>query len=198
MPIHVDYEPDHAALRAIAALCIRLDGLPLAIELAAARTHMFTPQQLLTQLGEQSQTAALKLLTAGARDLPARQRTLSRTIQWSYDLLPVEEQHLFRAVSIFADTFALQDAEKLFERFSGGQFEPPLIDRIASLVDKNLLRQADSGAEPRFRLLAMLQEFGRTEAARLGEMPLLQAAHTATFLELAEAAVPRTLHSPTD
>ena len=188
--IQVDYEPDQAALRAIAAICVRLDGLPLAIELAAPRTRMFTPEQLLTQLGGQRESSSLRLLTGGARDLPARQPTLSRTIQWSYDLLSGEEQHVFRIASIFADTFTLPEAEKLLVRSYGGQLELPLTDMVASLLEKNLLRQADSEAEPCFRLLVMLQEFGQAEVARLGEMPRLQAAHAATFLELAEAAVP--------
>jgi predicted ATPase/DNA-binding CsgD family transcriptional regulator len=189
--IQVDYEPDQAALRAIAGICIHLDGLPLAIELAAPRTRMFTPGQLLAQLGGGQGASSLKLLTGGARDLPARQRTLSRTIQWSYDLLPAEEQRVFRAASIFAGAFALTEAEKLLERPSDKQIEPALTDIMASLVEKNLLRQDTSDAEPRFRMLVTLQAFGRAEARRLGEMPALNAAHARTFLELAEATVPR-------
>lgn len=188
--IQVDYEPEQAALLAIAAICARLDGLPLAIELAAARTRMFTPEQLLTQLGAGQPAASLKLLTDGARDLPARQRTLTRTIQWSYDLLAPEEQSVFRAASMFADSFALTEAEKLLARSPNGQMEVPLTEMMASLVEKNLLRQVATEAEARFRMLVMLQEFGRAEAARLGETPALQAAHAETFLELAEAAVP--------
>jgi predicted ATPase/DNA-binding CsgD family transcriptional regulator len=188
--IQVGYEPGLAALRAIAEICVRLDGLPLAIELAAPRTRMFSPEQLLAQLGGQGEITSLKLLTGGARDLPARQRTLSRTIQWSYDLLSGEEKRVFRTISIFSDTFTLQEAEKLFEHCDGDQLELPLTDMMTSLLDKNLLRPADSKAEPRFRLLATLQEFGRAEVTRLGEMPRLQAAHAATYLDLAEAAAP--------
>jgi predicted ATPase/DNA-binding CsgD family transcriptional regulator len=188
--IRVDYVPDQAALRAIAALCVRLDGLPLAIELAAPRTRMFTPEQLLVQLGGQG-ISSLKLLTGGARDLPARQRTLSRTIQWSYDLLSPQEQSAFRAASIFADSFALEQAEKLLTSFPEKQLELSHTDLIASLVEKNLLRQDSLDAEPRFRMLVMLQEFGRAEAERMGETPSLHAAHAATFLELAETSVPK-------
>ena len=188
--IQVDYEPDHAALRAIGAICVRLDGLPLAIELAAPRTRMFSPEHLLTQLSGQGEPSSLKLLTGGARDLPARQRTISRTIRWSYDLLSGEERRLFRTASIFADTFTLPEVQKLLVRASGGQLELPLTELLDSLIEKNLLRQEASETEPRFRMLVMLQEFGQAEAGRLGENPDLHAAHAATFLELAESAVP--------
>ena len=187
--IRVNYKPDKPALRAIAGICSRLDGLPLAIELAAARTRMFTPQQLLAQLGEGQQGTSLKLLTGGARDLPARQRTLNRTIQWSYDLLTSEEQRIFRASSIFAEGFALTEAKRLLDVSSEGPPEVALTDTIASLVEKNLLLQDAGEAEPRFRMLVMLKEFGRVEAERLGESTKLQAAHAAAFLELAEGAV---------
>lgn len=188
--IQANYQPDQAALRAIAGICAHLDGLPLAIELAAARTRMFTPQQLLSQLGEGEQSESIELLSGGARDLPARQRTLSRTIRWSYDLLPADEQRVFRAAAIFADGFALSDAEKLLERSPQRQIAPALTDMVASLVEKNLLIHEAGGAEPRFRMLVMLQAFGRAEAARLGEMRTLQSAHAATYLDLAETAVP--------
>lgn len=187
--IQVDYEPDTAALRAIASICVLLDGLPLAIELAAPRTRLFSPEQLLAQLGGSRAESPLKLLSGGARDLPARQRTLIRTIQWSYDLLSEEEQRLFRAVSVFADSFSLPELEQLLERSSGGT-ELPHTDLVASLVEKNLLLQDASPAEPRFRMLVMLQEFGRAESGRLGEKPALHASHAATFLDLVEAAVP--------
>jgi predicted ATPase/DNA-binding CsgD family transcriptional regulator len=187
--LRADYEPDQAALRAIGAICVRLDGLPLAIELAAARTRMFSPEQLLAQLSGPGEPTSLRLLAGGARDLPARQRTLSRTIQWSYDLLSPEEQSVFRAASIFADSLTLPEAENMV-RAAGASPELPLTDLVASLLDKNLLRQAEPGGEPRFRLLVMLQAFGQAEAARLGEKLRLEAEHAATFLELAEAAVP--------
>jgi predicted ATPase/DNA-binding CsgD family transcriptional regulator len=188
--IQLDFEPEKAALQAIATICAHLDGLPLAIELAAARTRMFTPEQLLVQLGGDQPAASLNLLTGGARDLPARQRTLRRTIQWSYDLLSAEEQSVFRAASIFAGSFALTEAQKLLVGCPNGQIEVPLTEILASLVEKNLLLRVTAEAEPRFRMLVMLQEFGRAEAARLGETPALQAAHAETFIELAEAAVP--------
>lgn len=187
--IHAGHEPSPVDLKAIAAICARLDGLPLAIELAAARTRMFTPAQLLDQLA-QGQPAALKMLAGGARDVPARQRTLNRTIQWSYDLLSPEEEAVFRAVSIFAGGFGLSEAGKVLERAGMGQLEVPVGDILTSLVEKNLLRPASSEGEARLRMLGMLQTFGRAEAARLGETERLEAAHAETFLELAQAAVP--------
>ena len=192
--IRAGYEPEPAALQAIAAICAHLDGLPLAIELAAAHTRMFAPEQLLVQLGAGQPAASLRLLTGGARDLPARQRTLNRTIHWSYDLLSAEEQGVFRGVSIFAGSFAITEAEKLLARSPNGQMEVPLSEILASLVEKNLLFPIAAEPEARLRTLVMLQEYGRGEAARLGESLALQAAHAETFLELAEAAVPE-LHT---
>ncbi|MGH2558029.1 MAG: ATP-binding protein, partial [Thermomicrobiales bacterium] len=142
---------------AIGAICARLDGLPLAIELAAARTKVLSPHALLARL-----TDRLRLLTGGARDLPARLRTMRATIDWSYDLLSPEEQALFRRLSVFAGGFTLDAADAMTRgRESGvrGQGEhastsltpdprlltPNVLDGISSLVDKSLIRHVDNG-----------------------------------------------------
>src|SRR5205823_1399290 len=122
---------------AVATICQRLNGLPLAIELAAARIKLFSPQVLLSRLDRR-----LPLLTGGPRDMPARQQTLRSAIAWSYDLLAEPEQKLFRRLSIFAGGFSLEAAEAVAMPTTNHQpLATDLLDGIASLVDKNLLRQ---------------------------------------------------------
>src|SRR5207249_3751940 len=162
---------------AVAAICRRLDGLPLAIELAAARIKLLSPQALLSRLERR-----LPLLTGGARDMPARQQTLRNTIAWSYDLLAEPEQKLFRRLSVFVGGFSLEAAEAVCGDFGlgiadfgledkdrlGFDFAGPIqnpkskvqneavLDGIASLVDNNLLRPVADPAgasEARFRML---------------------------------------------
>ena len=128
---------------AVAEICRRLDGLPLAIELAAARARILSPPALLERLGQM-----LPVLTGGARDLPERQRTLSDTIAWSYGLLDEEEQHLFAKLAVFAGGFTLEAAEEVCDAE---------LDTITSLVDKSLVRHE----EERFRMLETIREFAR-------------------------------------
>jgi predicted ATPase len=128
---------------AVAEICRRLDGLPLAIELAAARARILSPPALLERLGQM-----LPVLTGGARDLPDRQRTLSDTIAWSYGLLGEEEQRLFAKLAVFAGGFTLEAAEEV----CGAD-----LDTITSLVDKSLVRHE----EGRFRMLETIREFAR-------------------------------------
>ena len=128
---------------AVAEICRRLDGLPLAIELAAARARILSPPALLERLGQM-----LPVLTGGARDLPDRQRTLSDTIAWSYGLLGEEEQRLFAKLAVFAGGFTLEAAEEVCVAD---------LDTITSLVDKSLVRHE----EERFRMLETIREFAR-------------------------------------
>jgi ATP/maltotriose-dependent transcriptional regulator MalT len=170
--------------RAVAELCVRLDGLPLAIELAAARSKLFSPQALLNLFAG----SPLDLLTGGARDLPARQRTLSHTIQWSYDLLNAGEQRLFRGLSVFVNGFTLATASEVLADL---QSPIPILDGLASLVDKSLLQTSASSEEPRFHLLVMVREFALDQLQRNGETAMLQRRHALWALTLAEQAQAR-------
>lgn len=181
--IRPTFAATRANLPAIAEICARLDGLPLAIELAAARTRLISPQAMVPQL-----TSRLSLLTDGPRDLPARQRTLRDAISWSYDLLSPEEQRLFRRLTLFARGFTLDAAVSLNAALDG-TLPLTYLDRVASLVDKSLLRQReDEDGESRFSMLETIREYGMEQLAASGELPLAQDAHAAYYTELAEEA----------
>ncbi len=164
--------------QAVAEICVRLDGLPLAIELAAARSKMLPPLALLARLGQR-----FTLLTSGAQDVPARQQTLRNTIAWSYDLLDPGEQRLFRRLSVFTP----EALEALYTTLGD---EPGLVlDGIASLIDKSLLQQTEQEAkEPRFVMLETIREYGREALTVRGEMEATRQAHAVFYLALAEAA----------
>jgi non-specific serine/threonine protein kinase len=158
-----DFALTDANVQAIAEICRRLDGLPLAIELAAARVKVLTPVALLARLERR-----LPLLTGGGRDLPARQQTMRDAIAWSYDLLPLEEQTLFRQIAVFVGGFGLQAAEAV----AHAPEDPVLdvLDGIASLLDKSLLRQDEEPVgEPRYRMLETVREFARERLDESGE-----------------------------
>jgi predicted ATPase/class 3 adenylate cyclase len=160
---------------AVAEICARLDGLPLAIELAAARLKLFTPQALLERLSHR-----LTVLRGGARDLPARQQTLRGAIAWSYDMLEPDEQRLFGRLSVFVGRWTLEAAEEV----TG---DPDAIDGVASLVDKSLVRRRTAGGEqPRFRMLETIREFGREALADSDEEGEVVGRHADFFLDLAE------------
>src|SRR6266571_101741 len=143
-----------ANVRAVAEICVRLDGLPLAIELAAARIRLLPPQALLSRL-----MSRLHVLTGGARTLPTRQQTLRNTLQWSYDLLDVQEQQLFRRLSIFVGGCELSAVEVLCRGV--GDQSTDVLNVIASLLDKSLILQDEqAGDEPRFMMLETMREFG--------------------------------------
>ncbi len=165
---------------AIANIVRRLDGLPLAIELAAARVRTLTPAALLTRLEPQS----LGLLTGGPRNQPDRQRTMRDAIGWSLALLLPEEQHLFRRLAIFVGGFTLEAAAMVGE-CSGLD----LLDRVAALNDKGLVRRLeDLDDEPRFTMLETIREFGLEQLADSGEESQIRTAHAAWIVALAGQA----------
>src|SRR5439155_23187474 len=173
--------------RAVAEICIRLDGLPLAIALAAARMKLLSPQVLLARLSRR-----LAILTGGARDVPARQQTLRNTIEWSYLLLNAWEQRLFRWLSVFVGGCMLQTAEAVCTWSDDGVGQ--VLDGIASLVDKSLLQrleQAGEGSEePRLMMLETIREYGLEALTASGEVEVARQAHADYFLLLAEEAEP--------
>src|SRR5215212_6511650 len=171
----------------VVEICRRVDGLPLAIELAAARVKLLPPQALLERLGER-----LKLLTGGARDVPARQRTLRDAIAWSHDLLSPQEQTLFRRLAVFAGGCTLEAVEAV----GNADGELDTLEGMASLIDESLLRQIDGpGDEPRFAMLETIREYGleRLEVSR--ESGTVQERHATYFASLAEALRPH-LYGP--
>jgi predicted ATPase/DNA-binding CsgD family transcriptional regulator/Tfp pilus assembly protein PilF len=190
---------------AVARICTRLDGLPLAIELAAARTRLLAPAAMLRQLarpdgrvgtGMASAGGALGLLTEGARDLPARQQTLRGTIAWSHALLTPAEQRLFRRLAVFAGGCTIAAAEWVCEA--------SWMD-VASLVEKSLLRQddrtgelGDGGAERRVRLLEMLREYALEQLEASGEEAAIRRRHLAFYADLAAEAEPKLAGSEQD
>ena len=171
----------------VAEIVRRLDGLPLAIELAAARVRFLPPAALLERL-----ESRLNLLTGGPRDAPARQRTLRDEISWSYDLLSADEQGLFRRLSAFTDGSTLAAAEALANR--DGDLD--VFAGLGSLVDSSLLRQDEHDGEPRFAMLETIREYGLERLADSGEEPAVRQSLAAYFLALAQAAEPE-LTSPT-
>jgi len=165
---------------AVGAICRRLDGLPLAIELAAARVKLLPPAALLARLDQR-----LALLTGGERNRPQRQQTLQATIQWSWDLLQPPEQVLFRRLSVFAGGFTLEAAEAVCN--PDGQLD--VLAGLDVLVDQSLVRQQDGpSGEPRFTLLATLQEFALDRLEGAGEREALRRGHAAYYTALAEQA----------
>ncbi|BAH53233.1 protein kinase domain-containing protein [Rhodococcus opacus] len=161
----------------VARICIRLDGLPLAIELAAARLRSMSPEQILQRL-----TNRYELLTRGSRNAPTRQQTLRWSIDWSYDLCLPAEQLLWSRLSVFAGSFELDAAEEV----SMYDAEPAgLIDLVASLVDKSILIREGSGAVVRFRMLETLREYGREKLEQAGTLPELRLRHHNWYRQLA-------------
>ncbi len=178
---------------AVAEICARLDGLPLAIELAAARSKLFPPRALLARLGKR-----LALLTGGARDLPARQQTLRDTIAWSYDLLDAAEQSLFARLGVFVDGCSLPAAEAVLGDDSQSDTEfsifiPPdaVLNSLSSLIDKSLLKQIEGvDGEPRFVMLETIREYALEGLHMSGEEAVMRQRHLDYYTALAEAVEP--------
>jgi predicted ATPase/serine/threonine protein kinase len=187
--------------RSVAEICLRVDGLPLAIELAAARVKVLSPQAILSRLDHR-----LKLLTGGARDLPARQQTMRGAMEWSYDLLTEEEKQLFRRLAVFAGGFTFEAAEGVVgdPRSSAVEGETAgkgtaavaaptidVLDGITSLANKSLLvAKPQSGGDLRFRMLEVVREYALDRLEVSGEAEPMRRHHAAYFLVLAEEAEP--------
>jgi predicted ATPase/DNA-binding XRE family transcriptional regulator len=171
----------------VAEICSRLDGLPLAIELAAARLRILPPQALLGRLSNR-----LTFLTGGARDRPTRQQTLRATIDWSYSLLDDSEQRLFARLAVFAGGCTLEAAEAVGAIATGSRDRgaASVLDCAASLIDKSLLRRNDPAAspEPHMRMLDTIREYALERLENSGEEAIVRRQHATYFLSLAEQA----------
>ncbi len=179
-----DFEVTSHNAPAVAEICYRLDGLPLAIELAAARIRLLPPEALLARL-----QSRLKLLTGGARDLPTRHQTLRGTIQWSYDLLPPAEQMLFRRLSVFRGGCSLEAIEAVCN--ADGALMIDVLDGVASLADKSLVRQESAaGDEARILMLDTIREYATELLHQSGEQEAQQLyrQHALYYLMLAGQA----------
>src|SRR5229473_3274968 len=173
---------DNAA--AVVQICIRLDGLPLSIELAAARSRLLPPQALLERLNHR-----LAVLTGGRQDAPTRQQTLRDTIRWSYDLLNAQEQRCFRRLAIFVGGCTLEAAEAVCS--AAADLSLPAINLVASLLDKSLLQQSDrDGVEPRLLMLETIREYALETLVDSGELEVTQEMHALYYLALAEQGEP--------
>src|SRR5262249_13714357 len=169
---------------AVAEICGRLDGLPLALDLAAVRVKLLTPQTLLARLSRR-----LQLLTGGARDLPARQQTLRDAIAWSYELLPSVEQTLFARLAVFAGGATLQAIEAVCI-IEGDRVADPL-DSLQALLNNSLIQQeVRASGEPRVSMLETIGEYALEQLAARGEEAALRARHAAYYLDLAQTAQP--------
>jgi predicted ATPase/class 3 adenylate cyclase/DNA-binding XRE family transcriptional regulator len=204
-----DFQVTNANAPAVAEICHRLDGLPLAIELAAVRVRLLPPQAILERL-----VSRLQLLTGGARDLPDRQQTLRNAIAWSYDLLDPAEQALFRLLAVFVGGRTLEAIEAVCSElrieneelrndrseFSILHSQFSILDGLASLVDKSLLYQVDNadsdpswdeGGEPRFMMLETIWEYAQERLHASGEAEAARRAHAQYYLTLAEEVEPQ-------
>ncbi|HEX5504168.1 MAG TPA: BTAD domain-containing putative transcriptional regulator [Thermomicrobiales bacterium] len=201
---HPDFAVDEANAVAVAAICRRLDGLPLALELAAARAAVLTPEQLAARLDD-----ALGVLAGGSRTAPPRQRTLRATLDWSHALLDERERALLRRLAVFAGGWTLAAAEavcaevrnekvEVRNTLPAGDFSfltshfsfPDVLGLLAQLVDKSLVQVDVGGAEGRYRLLEPVRQYAAERLAAGGEAEAVAARHAAHYLALAEAAAP--------
>lgn len=180
-----DFSLNKENAAAVAGICARLDGLPLAIELAAARIKLLTPSAMLARL-----ESCLNLLTGGARDLPTRQQTLRSTVDWSHDLLNAAEQKLFRRLSVFVGGCTLEAVEAVCD--TKQDLEVDVLDGLSSMVDKSLVQQFEVGGEARFSMLSTIREYAR-ERLQVSETEAMgtRRAHAAYCLVLAEEGVGR-------
>jgi predicted ATPase/DNA-binding CsgD family transcriptional regulator len=180
-----DFTLDEQNAAVVAAICRELDGLPLAIELASARSGLLSPSAMLALMSQR-----LRLLTRGPRDASPRHQTLRDTIAWSHDLLQEPERIVMRRLAVFAGGFTLPAAGAVAT--AGAHPDIDLLDALAPLVDQSLLvRHEDLGGEARFRMLETIREFAQERLGESGEEAAIRAAHAAFFLDIAEDAEPR-------
>jgi predicted ATPase/class 3 adenylate cyclase len=182
--IRADFALSDENAAAVAEICARLDGLPLAIELAAARIRLLAPDAMLSRLGH-----GLSLLSGGRRDLPTRQQTLRNAIAWSYDLLDGPERRLFRRLGVFVGGFTIDAAESVCAADDPGV---DMLDGLESLIAKSLVKsQADVGSDSRFTMLATIREFALERLEESREIAAMRRRHAACVLRLAEDAAPK-------
>jgi predicted ATPase/DNA-binding CsgD family transcriptional regulator/Tfp pilus assembly protein PilF len=174
--VRPEFRLDAANAGAVAAVCHHLDGLPLAIELAAARMKILSIDALLAQMSDR-----LRLLGGGARDLPTRQQTIRDTVAWSYELLDPETQCLFRRLAVFAGGWTLESAQAVV----GNGVDSDVMQGVTTLVDQSLVRRMESEGEPRFTMLETIREFGLEQQAESGEAESTRQAHAKHFRALA-------------
>jgi len=179
-----NFELTDANAAAMAAICARLDGLPLAIELAAARSKLLPPAWLLARLDKR-----LPLLTGGAQDVPARLRTMQGAINWSYELLSEHDKGVMRQLSVFADGYTVEAAEAVCQPGDG---EAAILSSLDSLVDKSLLRGMEQGTDDvRLSMLETIREFGLERLDAHGETVETRRRHALYYTQLAEQAKPQ-------
>lgn len=167
------FELDQDNVEAVAGIVRTLDGLPLAIELAASRLRSLTPDAVFQRLDNQ-------LLAAQSADLPERQQTMVNTIGWSYDLLDTNHQRLFEQLSVFSGTFGLEEAEAICRS------DTDIVDGMSELVEQSLLRQSSTRGAARFRMLTVIREFAYAALTARGESDEVLARHAAVYTDLAE------------
>ena len=175
-----DFQATNDNAPAIAGICARVDGLPLALELAAARVKLFAPQALLARLEK-----SLQVLGAGSRDLPGRQQTLAGAIAWSYDLLDEPQRRLFRRFAVFARGASLEEAESVC---GGPEQDLDVLTGLDELADQSLLRRMPDFEEPRLLMLQVVREYAAERLGESGEAAAIKDRHAAAYQALAEAA----------
>ncbi|MHA6693599.1 DUF4062 domain-containing protein [Homoserinimonas sp. A520] len=173
-----DFELNSVNAAAVAAICVALDGVPLALELAAARIRMLTPQSMLSRLDKR-----LALLAGGARDLPVRQQTLRSTIEWSTQLLERDEKRLLARLGVFSGGFSLEALEAV----ASGDDGADAMTALGMLVDNSLVREQDRGGQPYFSMLATVREYALEQLGESGALAATRAAHAAYFSRLAKS-----------
>jgi len=189
--IRPDFQLTQKNAPILAEICVRLDGLPLAIELATARMKLLPPQELLAKL-----THRLQILTGGARDAPIRQQTLRNTIAWSYHLLNAEEQQLFQRLSVFASGCTLKSLVAVCNALDGQNTEIDVLNGASSLIDKSLLYMVEpDGYEPRLKLLETLREYAAEALSSNEQFALTRRVHAYHYLSFVEEIEPELLGS---
>ncbi len=181
--VRSEFSLDDRNAHQVAEICARLDGLPLAIELAAARANVLSPQVILERLQRR-----FDLLAAGPLDLPERHRTLRGAIAWSYEQLDPKLQWLFRRLAVFSGGFTLEAAEAVCA--DGAAFEQPVLDALTALVDSSLLQPEAQEGQTRFRLLETLREYAYEQLETCAEIDEARLRHAAYHLDLAQRAEP--------
>jgi predicted ATPase/class 3 adenylate cyclase len=171
-----DFEINEGNATAIAEICKSLDGLPLAIELAAARVRLLPPQEMLKRMKR-----LMPLLRGGGRDLPLRQQTLYNTISWSHDLLNQSEKILFRRLAVFASA-TFEAIESICN--IDGDLSPSLFDDLESLIDKSLIKQVEADGEARFNMLGTIREYALSKLEESDELDIIRTKHLGFFLKL--------------